>query len=518
MSVETELKLQLEPDGMRRLRRHPLVLALKRGRPTTRLQKSVYFDTDDFRLRDLGVMLRVRHIGRRRIQGLKTVGDCLGGAWARQELETEITGDVPDYSQFHDTEWAALFADPGLTSGLRPVFCTEVRRSIYDLGGEDWTVELAIDEGQLVAAQGSAPILEAELELKSGDPKQLFELALKLHGDISARLLTASKSQRGYALVEGRRPSPQKAEPLALPLGCTAAQAFRFIARSCIGQILVNQDCLIETHDPEAVHQMRVALRRLRSGMNVFKDLLDTPQTAALKDELRWLAGLLGPARDTDVFIEEIVEPLAEVFGEEPGFIALRDAFHARKQALYDIAMGVMSQPRFTKLMLGLGAWSEGGDWIDSEDETRRALLDRPARALATETLEKRERKLAHRLKHLAKLPPHTRHLARIEVKRLRYSVEFFASLYPEHKAKKLSQALGVLQDRLGLLNDIAVSRVTLKEHGVETQNAERLWAAGMIAGWHAARVTGLLKQAAGDIKAYHRLPRFWRDDLGKPN
>lgn len=82
MSTETELKLEIDVAAMRRLRRHAALKELKRAQPRTRFQKSVYFDTPDFHLRDNEVVLRVRHIGRRRIQTLKTMGECLGGAWA----------------------------------------------------------------------------------------------------------------------------------------------------------------------------------------------------------------------------------------------------------------------------------------------------------------------------------------------------------------------------------------------------------------------------------------------------
>jgi inorganic triphosphatase YgiF len=512
VGTETELKLQLETAGLRRLRRHPLVQSLKRGRPVTHLLRSVYFDTPDFRLRSLGVVLRVRHIGTRRIQTLKTMGECLGGAWVRSEWESDISGDQPEIAQLPEPELERLFADRRLAASLRPIFTTEVKRTAFILGAEDWEIELALDEGSLIADQGIVPICEAELELRHGEPRQLFDLALRLQKDMPARVMTTSKSQRGYALVDGSTLAPQKARPLVLALDATAADAFQAIARSCVGQLLVNQDCLIETHAPEAVHQMRVALRRLRSAMSVFKEFLDTPQTIALREEMRWLLGHLGAARDIDVFIAEILAPLAEFYDDEPGFAALRADFIAEKQVNYHIAMQILSMPRFTQLMLALGDWTEGGDWRHSDDPERRALLDRPARDLARAVLDKRDRSVVKGLKHLAKLDPHTRHLARIEVKKLRYAVEFFTSLFPAKKSRKLTTALAELQEGLGLLNDIAVSRATLKARAEDAGDAARLWAAGMIAGWHAARVGGLVAQAAKDVKAYTPLPRFWRN------
>lgn len=511
MATETELKLALDPASLVRLRRHEVLRSLKRTRPVTRFQKSVYFDTPDLQLRDSQIALRVRHIGRRRIQTVKNAGECIGGAWARGEWETEISGDTPELHHLAGTEVAGFFADDQLVAALQPVFTSEVRRTIYLLGGEGWEVELAIDEGQLVAAAGSAPIREAELELKSGDARCLYDLALRLQGGISARLLTATKAERGYALVEGGSPQPQKARAVRLSADGTAAEALRAIGRSCVQQLLVNQDCLAETQSPEAVHQMRVAIRRLRSAMNLFKDMLDTPGTAALKEELRWLGGILGAARDTDVFIDEVLTPVAGLFAEEPGFADLKAQFDDERRQHYRQALGILTEPRLTRLLLTLGDWVEGGDWAATEDEARRALLDRPALPLAQAILAKRDRKVHKTLRHMAELPPEERHLGRIEVKKMRYAVEFFASLFSDKKVRKVASALGTLQDQLGLLNDIAVARLRLRERAEETRDASRLWAAGLIVGWHQGRVHTLLDEAEMDLDDYQKLPKFWK-------
>ena len=518
MGQETELKLQLAPSDLQRLKRHPLVQRLKRGRPQTKQLKSVYFDAEDFRLRSAGVVLRVRHVGRRRIQTVKTMGACIGGAWARDEWEWEIAGDEPDLSLLAETPLAEMFAAEGLLRALRPIFATEIKRTAYLLGDGVWEVELALDEGQLVSAQGSAPVSEAELELKAGAPSQLYKLALGLQADLPARLMSDSKSSRGYRLAEGSSPQPQKGATPDFTPEATSAEAFRAIAHACAGQLLVNQDCLIETRDPEAIHQMRVALRRLRSAMNVFKGLLDTPETSRIKEELRWLQSILGPARDCDVFIDEIFAPLEKELAGDAGFAALLEDFSKRRLALYDVAIVEACGPRFTRLMLELGHWVETGDWLDIlEKPDRQALLDRRALDLAREVLEKRESKLIKGLRHLRKLDAHARHMTRIEAKKLRYAIEFFAPLFNSKRPAKFAKSLAVLQDELGLLNDIATSRAALKHHAEQSGDPERLWSAGLIAGWHAARVPTLLQDAERAAKSFKALPRFWRKDALKP-
>jgi inorganic triphosphatase YgiF len=510
MPTETELKLRLTAAGLRQLRRHPLVQRLKRSRALSRFQKSVYFDTPDFRLRDQQVVLRVRHIGRRRVQTVKDSGRVIGGARTRGEWEWEIIGDMPETAALQVGDVASVFADDHLCRALQPMFSSEIRRSVYLLGTDDWEIELSLDEGQIVAALGSVPVSEAELELKRGQPRHLFDLALQLQEDLHFTIATDTKADRGFALLDGKPAGPQKASSIDLAVDISAADAFRDIARGCLTQFLANQACLIDSRSPESVHQMRVALRRLRSAMATFKAFLDTPESLWLKEELAWLLAPLGAARDADVFLEDIFEPLADILADEPGFSLLREDFQANRQAAYATALELQDTPRLTHLLLCLGRWIEAGDWLHGETPSRQEEIDRPAWQLAAITLARLERKVGRGMRHLADSDSASRHATRIQVKKLRYTIDFFYSLFPGTKAKRLGAWLAVLQDRLGLLNDIAVGRQRLALHAEQKGDVERVRAAGMVAGWHLARVPSLLEQAAGDWRHYDKQSRFW--------
>jgi inorganic triphosphatase YgiF len=510
MPTETELKLRLDEAGLRQLRRHPQIQRLKQARSLTQFQKSVYFDTPDFRLRDHQIILRIRHIGPRRIQTVKDMGVLLGGARSRGEWESEISGDIPEILPLQASGVARLFADVHLFRALQPMFVSEIRRTTYLLAEDDWEIELALDEGRIVAAQGSVPVSEAELELKRGQPSHLFDLALRLQQKLRFTLSTVTKAQRGYALLDGKLTQPQKAAPTNLTAALSTKDAFQTIARNCLEQFLANQACLAGNQSAEAIHQMRIALRRLRSAINVFKDLFDTPESLWLKDELGWLLAPLGAARDSDVFIGEIFEPLADVLADEAGFALLRDDFKAQRQAAYAAAAEHQASPRLTHLLLFLSRWIEAGDWSQAKSPSQQALLDLPVIQLAESTLSRLERRVARGMHHIAKSDVETRHATRIQIKKLRYSVEFFHKLFLESKTKRLSALLGVLQDHLGQLNDIAVGKQRLIHHAEQKGDRARLWAAGVIAGWHLARIDGLLKQVVVDWRRYDKLPRVW--------
>lgn len=512
MPTETELKLRFDERAMRRLRRHPLLAELKTGRPTSRFLKSVYFDTPDLQLRRRQIVLRIRHIGRRRIQTVKDEGQMLGGIRARGEWEGEITGDLPEMAPIEDSGLAPLFADDKLWRALTPVFVSEIRRTSHRLADAEWEIELSLDTGRVATSKDDTPICEAELELIRGQPRDLFDLALALHSDLSFSIETATKADRGYVLHTGGPPPMVKAEPPCLAPTVSSAEAFRTVAHSCLAHFLANTGGGgIRPAGEESIHQMRVALRRLRSAMGLFKGFLDTSETAWIKDEIRWLLGPLGKARDGDVFFDEILAPLAGLFADEIGFQLIEEDFRAKHRSAYEEAMAAVASDRLTRLLLRLGRWIEDGDWRASERSGQFPLLDVPVAEFAEGALRKLERRVKNGMRRLADDDESVRHKTRIHVKNLRYAIDFFESLFKSTKSRKLSEGLGVLQDRLGLLNDISVGRLNLERHAEHSRDPRRMWAAGLIAGWHLARVDGLLKRAAGDWRRVEREPRPWK-------
>ncbi|MEA4839245.1 MAG: CHAD domain-containing protein [Rhodospirillaceae bacterium] len=508
MGAETEVKLRLDRAGLDALRRHPLIRKFKTGRAATQFQTSLYFDTPELALLHRRIALRIRHAGGARIQTVKTAAGA--GGWTRGEWENPVESDTPDLAAIAAPDIRALLTQESIGGSLAPIFSTEISRTRLHLVFPDGVVELALDEGRIAAGQKTEPVCEAELELKSGVTPLLFQTALALAADIPCHLSIASKAERGYALADDAVDVPVKAGRVALTANMPRGEAFQRIAHSCLAQILANQDVLARTGAPESVHQMRVGIRRLRSAMTLFRDLLDGPETDAITAEIRWLQGHLSPARDRDVFIAEILDPLVPLMGGDPGFDALYADFQTEQQALSAIVRQVLDMPRHTKLMLTLALWIEAGAWRNTADMTARARLDQPLGPLADAVLNARDRKVRKSLRHLERLPPAQRHAARIQVKKLRYALDFFAPLYPPARIEPLSALYARLQDRLGLLNDIAIGQDLLRQRAEAAQNAAGLWAAGRIAGWHESHAPALIKDAARIARKGRRAPRPW--------
>lgn len=507
---EVELKLELAPDDLRRLSNHPLVRSTKTGPPVRQLLHSVYFDTPDLILHQGGATLRVRHVGGRRIQTIKARAAATAGLFARSEWEDDIAGDVPEIELARRTALAPLLRRPGVAESLRPVFSTRVRRTTYTLDGGAWEVKLMLDVGRVEASGGAVPIREAELELVRGQPGQLYAIALDLHHAIPMRLGTASKSDRGFALVGGARPVPVRAKPVVLARDMTVGDAFAAIASNCLQHLMANEVCVREVADAEGVHQMRVALRRLGAARAIFQPALDPATTEAVAEGARWLGALLGRARDADVFIAGVLDPAAEYLAGESGLGAMREVHLQRRREYYDQLLVAVASPQFTTTVLVMGAWAE--DAAGRPESGSPSLAAAPVGPFAAMVLDKVYRRAIKAGRKFKNLDAAERHHLRIRLKKLRYAAEFLVGLFPdgEKASRRFLKMLGRLQDQLGALNDAQVARATLAQG---SWSGELAWTAGAIAGWHTAGTMGLLKDARGMWLDFVKAPTFWRKD-----
>src|SRR6516225_764299 len=299
---ELELKLDLAPESLRRLKKIPLLRALN-VTPRQRAEVSVYFDTDSHKLRKRGLMLRVRRIGSRYFQTIKASGHL--APFERDEWEAEIAGQKPDLSLAEGTALEPLITKK-LRRRLKPMFETRVRRTIYPMIDDKHAIALTVDQGTIDSGSGSAPLCEVELELERGTAAELFDVARELTQALPARVAVKSKSERGYEIIDKKQELPAKAGPIDLRAAASTRDAFKVIGLACLKQVIDNEPALIKG-DAEGVHQMRVGLRRLRASMSLFSVILRDPQTAAIKAELKWLAGELGPARELDVLMQRVV-------------------------------------------------------------------------------------------------------------------------------------------------------------------------------------------------------------------
>lgn len=520
--LEIELKLLATPATLDQLGRHPRIKQMALGRAQTRQLHSIYWDTPSRGLRAAGLLLRTRRIGRRWVQTLKQDAANQAGLERRNEWEQPIASERPEPSLLADTPLAALLGD-GDEVRLVPVFATEFRRTARMLktaAGDE--IELALDRGAIVGTAGRAPIVEVELELKRGRPVALYTLARELVGELPLRLGRESKAARGFRLGIDTPSVPLRADAVALDPDMSAADAFAAMARGCLTQLQGNERPLLDSEtegpgDGEAVHQMRVALRRLRAAISLFGQEVRTGETEQIRDGAKWLAGELGAARDLDVLLADGILDVRAALPDEPGLDALfEDLLAARGQA-YERAVAAVKHARFTDFLLAQGAWIEGRGYL-----AERGALDRPLDAFSAELLHRRHRKLLRAAGDLAKLGEEARHELRIRVKKQRYASEFFRSLYPGRRTAAYIKSLAKLQDALGELNDAAAARRLLNgrveelERQGSNQAAEMRYAAGLVIGWQAHEAARRWRGLAEKWQDSRKLKRFWPKPAAK--
>jgi triphosphatase len=254
----------------------------------------------------------------------------------------------------------------------------------------------------------------------------------------------------------------KKAAPLALDPSDSVATAFGKIARGCISHLVDNSNVVLERGSGARIHQMRVALRRLRAALALFDRLLGPEIQAELKPELRWLAGELAAARDWDVFAKEALPRCRKRIGKaKPTRLVCKGAAEIRAAARRR-AMAAITSPRYAALVLSLGIWVEAERWRVGMDARQMALATRPIAQHAGPLLARRARKLRKTGKRIEGLSVEQRHALRKRLKTLRYGAVCLAALFRGRRVKHTLAALGRMQDVLGAINDLAVARTLL--------------------------------------------------------
>jgi triphosphatase len=485
-SQEIELKFLCAPGDLA-----AVLAAAPAGDDDTRELISVYFDTADRALQKVGATLRVRESKGRRVQTLKR-----GEGLTREEYEEDVDSDVPD------PEFGPL---KQLLNGgrheLKPAFNVRVtrRQRLVRYNGSE--IELALDEGEVRGGRAASAISEVELELKAGQPSALFELARDLSQAAPLYLSFDGKAARGQALVEGEPLQARRREKVKLKKDATAGEAFQAAARNALGQIAANAVVLREDAQPDAVHQLRVAARRLRSTLATFKAIVADDQFARLKDELKWLGKACDTARNLDVFCTETIAPAKQMDAPPKGLADLEKAVIDASAKARGAVVEAVSSERFRSLVIDAAAWVETGAWLANPAAAE------PAKAFAAEVLGKRRRKLKTTGQDLVAADDVTRHRTRIEAKKLRYAAEGFANLFAAKAADRFIGRVKALQEVLGHLNDTATAETLIADLKLKPAAA---FAAGELVGLRAADKAELVSKAARDLRRVAKAERFW--------
>ncbi|MDE2302957.1 MAG: polyphosphate kinase 2 [Sphingomonadales bacterium] len=498
---EIEIKLAASERMLEALRHHP---ALAGGADAAVTLSTRYFDTAGDALHRAGASLRLRVAGKTREQTFKRGAGC---GLARSEWTAPAPGDQPDPGAFSARQRAEIAP---LLAGAEPeaYALVTVERTKRRLRFGESLIEIAFDHGTITADGRSEAICEVELEIIAGRVVDGLRLALALPLGEELHWSIAAKGERGWRLARGKPTPALHAREVALTGAMDVAAGFRAVAWNCLFQLLGNYRLVIEAGDNDALHQSRVAIRRLRAALSLFAGGIDGAGAEQYRQAFAELAAAMGEAREMHVLLAALQaagEGAPDEDGDDAGLVA---EITARRAAGLQAAARALAAAGFQRLLFEFAVWVES---VEPAPELSRALP-----RFAETVLDEHARRVAHAGRHLTTLSDHRLHRLRIRVKRLRYAVEFFTALAREHgrseSAEMFATRLARLQDRLGALHDLAERQAGAALFArYPPERAQRLHAAlAERLGDGAARRKALMKQADQALARVLDLPRWW--------
>lgn len=481
-----EMEFATDAEAIGRLLRGRPLGASREGRVRSQAMKIVWHDSPDRALQSAGLSL----------------ADCRG-VWRLERLLPGAGTWLPAQPAPVLAEAPAPDGIPGLPSPLAPLAAFEGRRITIEHLLDGSAVTLTLARGTLRAVTDERPA--ARLWLR-GEAPALGAVIKVLQAEAAIAVPRATLAAEGLALAQASAPAPRRTGVPKLPPGrLTTVEALRHIlghltdvALACAPAAAGDIEAGIE-----AVHQMRVAVRRARSALTVFRPALVPGALDPVREALKAIGSRLGPRRDWDVFLTETVPAIRESLpGDERLERMVAAAERQRREcgrALADYLKG----PAFQALAIDL-AW-----FVHTLGADAPAGPEAPPLAdFANHVLARRHRKLVSAGKTMQDMDIPALHGVRLRAKQVRYAAEMFAALHPGKASERFIRRLGVLQQRLGVLNDGAVAAGLMQQLG--GASGRHAYAAGIVAGFLAARSRRIRPRILRAFEKFRRQPAYW--------
>ncbi|WP_068086867.1 CYTH and CHAD domain-containing protein [Polycladidibacter stylochi] len=527
---EIELKFSLSSATLDAIYSAPAPEGFQVTKQATQQLCSRYYDSQDHQLRKASMTLRTRDKDGDFLQTIKQGGGVRAGLSNTTEIEHALTENLPDFTLISDIELRSFLekVDGGDQGPLRPIFETRItrRKWLLTTAGEEITVEVALDQGHACTDTAQTPIVEMELELKKGPPEALYHIAKELLGQHPFMFSTLNKAAIGYQLTQGNAPEqgypPQTTIGVKLNETDRAYISLQEMLQNCLSQISSNRMAVLSHEDPSGPHQMRVGLRRLRSLLQAGKSYFPEEIRQRFDRDAQLIATALGNLRDLDVLIADIIVPAQPSLPEDLTAAPLLTAIEQAREETRREVRSLLKSTEVNHFLLDLARFCYVLEPVctrfvshqeTSDHFTHKQLkkLTKSNSKLAAAALRKTWSNVSKKAQELQSLTEEQRHDLRKALKKLRYSLEFFQSLYPKQSTQTFRGQLKKLQDIFGYLNDVAMAERLLALQLSRTSDTAKLsLVIGFIAGWHQARCEQAWCDAQTRWQALDTTPRFW--------
>jgi triphosphatase len=473
-------------------------------------QVDTYADTPDWRVHRSGYSLRLRKKRGVSEATLKSLGAPSDGLRRRREVTQRVsTGDLAELQRSEGTVGDRIRAIAGPTS-LAPLFEVRTRRRSFDLSLDGAVAgEVVLDETTIPLGEGSPPARLKRVEVEVAEPfvEPLSAFVKAMSDECGLHPATLSKYEAGL-LSRGLQPErPPDLGSTAIDPSLSVGEVAFAVMRRHFEVFLAKEPGTRLGEDLEDLHDMRVASRRLRAAIALFREALPV-RTIRLREELSWVAQALGAVRDLDVQLEQLEAWSDGDLEPEPHALKLlSDLLEEERAEARAALLKALDSARHARLV-------DGFTRLLRQGPLRRSSSSRaPIATVAPDLLQRRYgavRKAGDRIEEGATSAEY--HKLRIRGKRLRYALEFLTEAIP-NDTDPLVKQLVALQDLLGMQHDadVATSRLmelATREGGVLP--VPTVFAMGAVAERYAQRGRDL---RARFPKAYRRVRgRRWKE------
>lgn len=555
-----EVEWQFDADDFgaveRWLRGNRSVAGISASPASTRELRDTYYDTEDWRFYRAGYVLRVRRDGKKVEATMKALVPAEDGVRRRREISEPLrSGGMKTLRRARGPVGERLRRLVG-GEELRPLFEIRTRRRIFELRPEQEITgadgssgevvvdptgdirrkqddtpaeevvvdalggihpresgppagEVALDESEISADGKTGHLSRVEVEVGAGEGRGGVGVFVDgLREALGLRPTESSKFGTGLDVAALSPATMPDLGPTEVEASMSAGQVAFAILRRHFAAMLAHEPGVRLGEDPEDLHDMRVATRRLRATLKLYADFL--PKRAArFERDLKWISGPMGKVRDLDVHLEHLAEEAVQWDGEAPSEVSA--ALEKRREEARQHMVEALDSPRYERLISGFMGMLRSG----RSPAPTPSLLE-----AAPELIGRRYKKVRKRLEGLtAESPPEEYHDLRKKGKRLRYAIEPLQGIYGK-RAEKMVGSLKQAQDDLGGMQDLIVFSNLMKELAVAGDlPPQTVFQMGVMSERYARDASERRKSLPGSLRDLHkrgkRLGRAMKSQAG---